>query len=174
MPTHQPASGLRSILGVITYYVCHATFELARTLNLYPSIQFDNQPRNKWLQNFFTNCSITPMLTKYTVRLELRKDTNNLQNHYRDAIVKHVPKPIHAAKDFHAKLTFAWQRHHAAINVVNTVNVVNGTVNIEDFNVTGSTKLSIPDDYITDSTLIISPHRDSRSRPRHQYDDECK
>ena len=43
------------------------------------------------------------MLTKYTVRLELRKDTNNLQNHYRDAIVKHVPKPIHAAKDFHAK-----------------------------------------------------------------------
>ena len=51
------------------------------------------------------SCSIMPMLTKYTARLELRKDTNNLQNHYRDATVKHVLKPIHAAKDFHAKLT---------------------------------------------------------------------
>ena len=75
------------------------------------------------------------MLTKYTARLELRKDTNNLQNHYRDAIVKHVPKPIHAAKDFYAKLTFAGQGHHTTINGVNTANVVNGTVNIEDFNV---------------------------------------
>ena len=76
------------------------------------------------------------MLTKYTARLELRKDTNNLQNHYRDAIVKHVLKPIHAAKDFHAKSTFALQTRHTAINVVNVVNVVNNTVNIEDFNVT--------------------------------------
>ena len=38
----------------------------------------------------------------------------------------------------------------------------------------GSTKLSIPDDYITNSTLIILPHQDSRSRPRHQHDNECK
>ena len=45
-------------------------------------------------------------------------------------------RPIHAAKDFHAKLTFAGQRQHTTINGVNTVNVVNGTVNIEDFNVT--------------------------------------
>ena len=76
------------------------------------------------------------MLTKYTVRLELHKGTNNLQNHYRDATVRHVLKPIHAAKDFHAKSTFALQTRHTAINVANVVNMVNSKVNIEDFNVT--------------------------------------
>ena len=90
--------------------------------------------------------------TKYIVRLELHKDTNNLKHHFQDAIVKHVPRLIHVAKDFHARSTSA-RKHaqlhvdttrqgpHTTVNGVNTVNMVNGTVNIGDFNTKDSAEL---------------------------------
>ena len=86
-------------------------------------------------------------------------------------------KPTHAAKDFHAKLTFALTQAkdntlQSTEPIQSTWPTAQSTLEISTLQTQQSSRLQ--NDYITDSTLIISRHQDSRSRPRHQHDDECK